>query len=582
MTNITFNELDISANIKKAISDMGFETPTEIQAKAIPLIKEGSDIIGRSHTGTGKTVAFGIPAVDCIEGKDTQVLVICPTRELAMQAADEMRKIAKYTENIKTVCVYGGQPIQSQISQLKRGAEIVIGTPGRIIDHVKRKTLRLEKVKMVVLDEADEMLDMGFREDIESILSFVPNERQTLLFSATMPDAIMEITNKYQTNPVVIKAGNSNEKTMDTIEQYYYNVPRGKKPDALSLLLYAHNPKLCIIFVNTKKMTEELSRHLGAHGFNASPLHGDMKQEARTAVMQSFKQGKTPILIATDVAARGIDVNNVDAVYNYDLPQDFEYYVHRIGRTGRAGKLGASHTLVCGRREAFSIKEIQKYTKAEIIQKPLPNQSDIIERKQEVLMEEILTQIEKDKELNPLVKKMIDNGTNSETLCSALMNILIKRETINIPNVEHESRKVTLSELPSGYIRLRFSVGRNQRVAPNHIVAAISSMTRIPGKQIEKINCFGDYSLAEVPSKYKNLIISKVSGNKIGGYKTDVRIYSDKDTSDNRRHNKSAKSGGHFSANKRNAPRSQKQNNRPYPNRRKPHSPQKSDSNSLT
>ena len=325
----TFDTLGLSEPVLRAIHDMEFEQPTEIQARAIPAVMSGRDIIGRSHTGTGKTMAFGVPAVEyCLrypENRNTMVLVLCPTRELAMQACDEVRKLTRYTQGIRAVALYGGQPIQNQIPQLRRGAEIVIGTPGRVMDHIHRHTLKLDNLALVVLDEADEMLNMGFREDIESILAFVPGEHQTLLFSATMPQAILDITDQYQNDPVMIETKAGPERPIDTVEQYYYEVPLGSKSDALGLLLHTHQPKLSIVFCNTKKMVEELNRYLSEHGFHCSMLHGDMQQEARTAVMQSFKSGRTPVLIATDVAARGIDVDDVDAVYNFDIPQDYEY-----------------------------------------------------------------------------------------------------------------------------------------------------------------------------------------------------------------------------------------------------------------
>lgn len=543
MSNLSFEELQLSDGVFRALKDMGFETPTEIQAKAIPLIREGKDIIGKSHTGTGKTVAFGVPAVECCDTSgQTQVLVLCPTRELAMQASDEIRKIAKYTEGIRAVPVYGGQPIQNQIPLLRRGAEIVIGTPGRIMDHIHRKTLKLDSLKMIVLDEADEMLNMGFREDIETILTFVPEARQTILFSATMPAPIMEITSQYQKDPQLISAGQGTERTIHTVEQYYFEVPMGSKMEALSLLLHTHQPKLSIIFCNTKKMVDELTRYLNENGFNASALHGDMKQEARTAVMNSFRSGRTPILIATDVAARGIDVDNVDAVYNFDIPQDYEYYIHRIGRTGRAGKSGVSYTLAGGRRQVYAIRDIENFTKAKIVHKALPCTQDIVVRKQSELLEEIKKQLDalpessegaeqSEKTLNPMLAKLLDEGYSAESTAEALLNILVQREVEHIPVItipKPVSTSAPLAPAPEGYVRLRFSVGRNQRVAPNHLVAAIADMTKIPGKSIAKIHCYGDYSLVEVPSKFKALIISKVSGQKIGGIRTDVRIYDSK------------------------------------------------------
>ena len=539
-TAVTFDQLGLSPAVLRAIGEMGFEQPTEIQARAIPAVLSGGDIIGRSHTGTGKTMAFGVPAVErCLRHADcreTQVLVLCPTRELAMQACDEIRKLTRYTQAIRAVALYGGQPIQNQIPQLRRGAEIVIGTPGRIMDHIHRHTLKLDNLSMVVLDEADEMLNMGFREDIESILSYMPDGHQTLLFSATMPQAILDITDQYQHDPLMIETQSGPERTMDTIEQYYYEVPLGSKMDALALLLHTHEPKLSIIFCNTKKMVEELNRYLSEHGFHCSMLHGDMKQEARTAVMQAFKSGRTPILIATDVAARGIDVDDVDAVYNFDIPQDYEYYIHRIGRTGRAGKSGMSYTLAAGRRQVFQVRDISRFIGAPIAHKPLPCTQDIIDRKKDELVAEIRGQLQKpgSSDCNPLIVELMEEGYSPEKLAESMMELLLQREMTDVPvlaiprPVGGKQSGSPLPPPPEGYIRLRFSVGRYQRVAPNHIVAAIAEATRIPSKQIQKIYCYGEYSLVEVPSKYKNVIIQKVSGTKIGGHKVDVRLYDSK------------------------------------------------------
>lgn len=538
---VSFEEMGLSEPVLRAIHDMEFSQPTEIQARAIPAVMSGRDIIGRSHTGTGKTMAFGVPAVEyCIrnpECRDTMVLVLCPTRELAMQACDEVRKLTRYTHGIRAVPVYGGQPIQNQIPQLRRGAEIVIGTPGRVMDHIHRHTLKLDHLAAIVLDEADEMLNMGFREDIESILSFVPGEHQTLLFSATMPQAILDITDQYQNDPLLIETKSGPERTMDTIEQYYYEVPLGSKMDALGLLLHTHQPKLAIIFCNTKKMVEELNRYLAEHGFHCSMLHGDMQQEARTSVMNTFRSGRTPILIATDVAARGIDVDDVDAVYNFDIPQDYEYYIHRIGRTGRAGRSGKAYTLAAGRRQVFQVRDISRFIGAKIENTPLPCTQDIIDRKQEELLAEARRQIAKTSEnsaCNPMIKKLIEEGCSPEWLAECLMEMLLRREMMDIPvltmpkPVNGKQSGSPLPPPPEGYVRLRFSVGRYQRVAPNHIVSAIATETRIPGKLIQKIYCYGEYSLVEVPSKYKNVIIQKLSGKKIGGHVTDVRLYDHK------------------------------------------------------
>lgn len=534
---VTFDRLTLSEGIQRALADAGFTEPTEIQARAIPEIMSGHDVIGRSHTGTGKTLAFGIPAIEhCLgrkDAKNTKVLILCPTRELAMQVCNEIRNLTRFVDGVRTVCVYGGQPIQNQIPQLRRGADIVVGTPGRVIDHIHRKTLRMDDLGMIVLDEADEMLDMGFREDIESVLTFAPGSHQTLLFSATMPEAIMDITRQYQTEPVLIETASGDVRTIDTVKQYYFEVPLGKKSDALGLLLHAHQPKLCMIFCNTKKMVEELNRYLSEHGFHCSCLHGDIPQEARTAVMNAFKSGRTPILICTDVAARGIDVDDVDSVYNYDIPQDYEYYIHRIGRTGRAGREGVSYTLAAGRRQVGELRAISRFTGAKIERLELPRTSDVAQRKQKDVLTEIREQLaepSKD-ETNALIRELLEE-TSPERLAEAMLELLIQREMTDVPELiipasNGRQQGSPLPPVPNGYVRLRFGVGRYQRVAPNHIVAAIANSTRIPGKMIQKIYCYGEYSLVEVPAKFKNLVVKKVNGTKIGGHVTDVRVYED-------------------------------------------------------
>ena len=316
-----FSELSLPEGIQRAINDLGFDEPTAIQKKAIPAMRSGKDIIGRSQTGTGKTVAFAVPAIEMIthENDKSHVLAIImlPTRELAIQCCEEIKKLTKYCEGIRPVEVYGGAPMDRQITRLKR-ANIVIGTPGRIMDHMRRRTLKLDHVKLAVLDEADEMLSMGFKEDMETILRETPSSRQTVLFSATMPDAILSITEEFQDSPVMIEAGDK-KIALDNITQSYVNVPMGRKTDALCLLLHYYSPSLSIVFCNTKKMAEELSLALVKNGFNAEALHGDLKQSQRTAIMDRFRNGALPVLVATDVAARGIDVSDVEYVFNYDI-----------------------------------------------------------------------------------------------------------------------------------------------------------------------------------------------------------------------------------------------------------------------
>ena len=357
METIRFDELNLSAPLLKGIVEMGFEQASPIQAKAIPAVLEGGDIIGQAQTGTGKTAAFGIPLLESIDpkSKHLQAVVLCPTRELAIQVAEEIRKLSKFLHGIKVLPIYGGQDITKQIRSLKAGTQVVIGTPGRVMDHMRRKTVKFSEVKMIVLDEADEMLNMGFREDIETILKEMPEDRQTVLFSATMPKPIMDIARTYQKDATIIKVVKK-ELTVPKIEQYYYECKPKNKEEVLSRLLDMYDPKLSLVFCNTKKMVDELVTSLKGRGYFAEGLHGDLKQQQRDRVMNGFRNGKTEILVATDVAARGIDVDDVEAVFNYDVPQDDEFYVHRIGRTGRAGRKGRAFTFVVG-KEVYKLKD---------------------------------------------------------------------------------------------------------------------------------------------------------------------------------------------------------------------------------
>lgn len=390
MENLNFKELNLSDAMKKALDFMGFEEATPIQSKAIPVVMEGRDVIGQAQTGTGKTCAFGIPAVEMIDSKlqGPQVLVLCPTRELAIQMSEEFRSICKYKKGIKSLAIYGGQPIERQIMALKGKPQIIIGTPGRIMDHMRRRTLKFQNLKMAVLDEADEMLNMGFREDIDTIFSGIPKERQTMLFSATMPKGILEISNLYMNNPEHVVTLQK-EVTINTIEQYYIEVRESSKLELLSRLVDAKNIKLGIVFCNTKWKVDELCSSLQARGYSSEALHGDMKQRERDRVMNKFRKGQVELLIATDVAARGIDVNDVEAVFNYDIPSDTEYYVHRIGRTGRAGKKGFSYSFVFG-RDIYKLKDIERYTKSRITRIKPPTISSIETMKLQSATEEVM------------------------------------------------------------------------------------------------------------------------------------------------------------------------------------------------
>jgi len=429
MESLTFKDLNLSKNIERAVEDMGFEEPTPIQSQSIPYLMEGKDVIGQAQTGTGKTAAFGIPALEMLDvkSKKVQVVVLCPTRELANQVAEEMSNLAKY-QNTKMLPVYGGQPIDRQIKALRRGVHIVIGTPGRVLDHIQRKTLKLDGVKMLVLDEADEMLDMGFREDIEFILSRVPSQKQTVLFSATMPQPIIKLTKKYQQNPQMVKTVHK-ELTVPQIEQFYFEVKSNAKTEVLCRLIDIYNFKSSLVFCNTKKNVDKQVETLKARGYLVDGLHGDMRQAQRERVMSNFRKGEIETLVATDVAARGIDVENIEAVFNYDIPQDEESYVHRIGRTGRAGKEGVAITFASG-KDIRKIKNIQKHTKAKITRKNVPSQSDVEDIRPEMLSQNVKKIIDDGHigKYEHWVENLLEEDYASVDVAAALVKILLSEE----------------------------------------------------------------------------------------------------------------------------------------------------------
>lgn len=529
---MNFNEIKLPNEINLAIKDMGFQEMTEIQYKSIPLLIHGSDVIGRSNTGTGKTVAFGIPAVMSIskdDYQDVKVLILCPTRELAIQCCNEIKKISKYMPWIKSCAIYGGANIERQIYQLKNGVNMVVGTPGRIIDHINRHTLKLNKLSTIILDEADEMLNMGFREDIETILKVVPTNRQTVLFSATMPKAILDITTQYQNNPIIIKTENS-EKSVDNIEQYWFDIPMGRKTDALIMLLLSYSPKSAMIFCNTKKTVDELTNILTSRGINAVGLHGDMKQVQRNQVMNSFKKGISSILIATDVAARGIDVNGIDIVFNYDIPQDTEYYTHRIGRTGRAGKFGKAYTLVTGKKQIFALTDIAKSIKAYIKEIPLPNKNDIINCKRENIINSIATNIKYDYQENSkkVYNQLIESGLTAEQIALSLIDTQITKELENIPEFDipqplKNRKNSDGSDIKT--VKIDISVGRNHKIAPNFILGALVEATGLSGKNFGKIDIFDSHTTVEVPKDNQEFVVHSLTGGRINGNKVTVRLY---------------------------------------------------------
>lgn len=452
MDTIKYSESNIDTRIIKAVTEMGFDIMTPIQSQAIPVMIEGRDVIGQAQTGTGKTAAFGIPVLQSVNPKErsVQAVILCPTRELAIQAANEMRRFSKYMQQIKIVPVYGGADISAQIKLIRSGAQIVVGTPGRVMDHMRRHTLKMENVKVVVLDEADEMLNMGFREDMETILKEMPAEHQTALFSATMPRPILDITHMYQKPDAVQIRVAAKELTIPLVTQYYYTVKGKYKAEAVKRLLQANNITRSIVFCNTKKMVDDLVSELKHYGYNSEGLHGDLSQKQRDMVMKHFRGGHTQVLVATDVAARGIDVDDLEAVVNYDIPQDIEYYVHRIGRTGRAGKEGVAFTLVT-RQDFYRIKDIEKICRTKMIKGRIPKSREITALQAEKYLEKaeecikfgrldnlkkiIELKLTKEGENQENAKAATDSYSDIIELAAALLKMHIGEETTDI-NIE--------------------------------------------------------------------------------------------------------------------------------------------------
>lgn len=423
---VTFNELELTPSISKAVSQMGFEEATPIQKMSIPLAKQGKDLIGQAQTGTGKTAAFGIPMLEKIDPTipNIQGLVVTPTRELAVQVAEELNKLGRFA-GVQTLPVYGGQEIIKQIKALKKRPQIIVGTPGRLLDHIRRRTIRLANVDTVVLDEADEMLNMGFIEDIENILKQVPEQRQTLLFSATMPKPIQKLAENFMKEPEIIRT-KTKEVTVENIEQQYFKIDERQKFDVLCRLLDTQAPDLAIVFGRTKRRVDELNDALRQRGYSAKGLHGDLNQAKRDRVMDQFKRGQIKILIATDVAARGLDISGVTHVYNFDIPQDPEGYVHRIGRTGRAGSTGMAVTFVTP-REMEHLDSIERLTKHKITQKKVPTFSEAIEGQQQLAVEQLLQTAEKGKtaDYKQYAEQLLQQN-DSVTLLAAALKMITK------------------------------------------------------------------------------------------------------------------------------------------------------------
>jgi len=493
MNILKFEDFNLSKELLHAIKDLGFEEPTPIQALAIPKLELGMDVTGQAQTGTGKTAAFALPAIEKIDPDNlsVQTIILAPTRELAIQIAEEFTKLLKYKQNIKVLPVYGGQPIERQLRALRSGVQIIIGTPGRV-------------------------LDMGFRDDIEYIIKKTPEGRQTVLFSATMPKPIIQISKKYQKNPEFIKVIHK-ELTVPQIEQTYFEVKERDKLEITCRLIDIYDPELALIFCNTKKRVDELSSSLRARGYLAEALHGDMKQMHRDRVMSKFRSGAIDILIATDVAARGIDVDEIDTVFNYDVPQDVEYYVHRIGRTARAGRTGRAISFVAP-KEIYKLRSIQKFAKIRITKMPIPSITDVEEIKIKNFMEKIKLTIDEGniEKYATLVEQMMEKDEyNSVEIAAALLKNqldLQQKEEIKSSDVEFGD-----TGAEPGMVRFYISVGRDDQIRPGDIVGAFAGETNMPGKLIGAIDIYPHNSFVEVPVEYAKDVFNTMQDRTIRG-----------------------------------------------------------------
>ncbi len=561
-----FAELGLAPEIIKAVEKMGFEEASPIQSAAIPVLLEGADVVGQSQTGSGKTAAFGIPAIQLVDAslRAPQVLILCPTRELAVQVAEEIAKLAFFKRGVRELPIYGGQSYERQFRGLSAGAQIIIGTPGRVMDHLERKSLRLDQIKMVILDEADRMLDMGFVDDIKTILRGVPDERQTVFFSATIPRPIAELIKTFTRNPVNVRV-DAEALTVPKIEQIYYEVDRRSKLEVLCRLIDLEDVKLAIIFCATKMMVDELTEHLTARGYSADKLHGDMTQAMRERVMAKFRRHAIEILVATDVAARGLDVDDIEVVFNYDLPHDGEDYVHRIGRTGRAGKGGKAVTFVAG-REIYRLENIQRFTKSRIRREKIPSVEEVEGKRTDAFVESLRETLAKGeyKRHDELLDRLLGQDYSATDIASALIHLLGEdrnrtgqaipedryanspdpraRERRERPRAEYErsprdsrerSRPFeprgpreeagTVSHEP-GMVRLAFNAGRAHSVVPGDFVGVIAGVTAIPKGEIGAIHLQATKSLVDVAEARVPLILKKLNGIQFKGRKLAVRV----------------------------------------------------------
>ena len=522
MENLKFKELGLNEDILKAINDMGFEEPSKIQAKVIPILLEGYDVIGQAQTGTGKTLAFGAPVLSSIskEGKNIKCLILAPTRELAIQVNDELVRIAKYSK-VRILPVYGGQPIDRQIKSIKRGVDIIVGTPGRVLDLIRRNVMELSNIEFLVLDEADEMLNMGFIEDIEEIMKNTNDERRTLLFSATMPAPIKKLAKKYMKKNSKQVSIVKNDITCSNVTQYYFEIKHKDRFETLCRVLDVDEPQAAIIFCKTKKGVDELVASMQSRGYSVEGMHGDMPQNHRMNTLRKFKEGSLEFLVATDVAARGIDVENVTHVVNYDLPQDPESYVHRIGRTGRANREGVAYTLVTP-REYMALKQIEKTTKGKIKRKEIPTIDDIFYTKYKNIYDRVKVCVEGEdyKRFVPLVAEL-DEEFNLVDVAAALMQLIYEKE------VSYEYTENSIENKGNKYVRLFLNIGKKDKVGPKTLLQFLNSVG-VGKNEIGDIDILEKFLFIDAMEEAAAVIVKKCTNKRFNGRKVRVEYANNK------------------------------------------------------
>lgn len=546
-----FNELNLSREVLQAIEEMGFVNPSEVQEGTIPEILDGHDLLAQAQTGTGKTASFGIPMIEKIVDNNyesLQALVLVPTRELARQVSEELQKLAKHKKFIKILAIYGGADMGKQLRELKRGASIVVGTPGRVMDHMKRKTLDLCHLKFLALDEADEMFDMGFRDDMKTIIEKTNDDRQTLFFSATFDNEIKEFSKLYQKNPkkVIIE---KKELTAEKIKQYYLELNRNMKTEILNRIILIHKPKKSIIFCNTKRMVENLEEEIAQKGYKVDSLHGDMRQSSRDNVMKKFRKGTIDVLIATDVAARGLDVSDIDIVFNYDLPQQAEYYVHRIGRTARAGKKGLSFTFVTS-RDYPKFREIEKYANIKMERIDLPTKGDLERESMENLFDRVSKNIlkaEENVEYSEVLNKLLSQGHSLYDISASLLKMVNessksrkiteldkvdfgKKFEMNRSNRADKSNRKTKTTKEMKKIKgpkIFINKGKRDGLDSREIIRLIEKHTNVSPGENGRINIMPNFTFVEIPKNMIKDAIKDLDGKKIKG-KTLKAEYSEK------------------------------------------------------